>query len=223
MAIDKDFAQYCCELLSSAGPCTARRMFGGFGISTDGMSLAILADLGDGEKLWLKGDDAARSQYEAAGCAIFTYDAKGVPRSMNYFSAPADAMDSADAMRPWAALALQCAVRAQAAKRKPAAQPSVQPAAKTTAKTANKVAAKAAVQTGGKAAGTTQAAPSGLSQAVLVRAREAAIKAATKKPDTSNNLPSAKPSKPVVKRAAAPAPKPAAKRKSAKGASTAAQ
>jgi DNA transformation protein and related proteins len=193
MAIDKDFAQYCCELLSSAGPCAARRMFGGFGISTDGLTLAILADLGDGEKLWLKGDDASRSQYEAAGCAMFTYDAKGVHRSMKYFSAPEDTMDSADAMRPWAALALQCAVRAQAAKRKPVAKFVAKPA------------------------------QVGLSQAVLVRAREAAVTAAAKKPATSDSLPIAKPSKPVVKRAIAPAPKPAAKRKSAKGASTAAQ
>lgn len=211
MSISKDFASYCCDLLSSAGQCVAKRMFGGFGISTDGLTLAILADLGDGEKLWLKGDEATRSQYEAAGCAIFTYDAKGVPRSMNYFSAPEDAMDSADAMRPWAALALQCAVRAQAAKRRPAA------------KAAGKVEAKAAMQTVSQPIGKTQAAPSGLSHAVLERAREAALKAATKKTDVSTSLPIAKPSKPAVKRAAAPAPKTAAKRKSANGASTAAQ
>ena len=61
-------------------------MFGGFGISTDGLTIAILADLGDGEKLWLKGDDSTRSRYEAAGCKIFTYPAKGVPRTMNYFA-----------------------------------------------------------------------------------------------------------------------------------------
>lgn len=211
MSISKDFASYCCDLLSSAGPCVAKRMFGGFGISADGLTLAILADLGDGEKLWLKGDEAARSQYEAAGCAMFTYDAKSVPRSMNYFSAPEDAMDSADAMRPWAALALLCAARAQAAKRKPAA------------KAASKVAAKAAIQTISQPKVKSQAAPSELSHAVLERAREAAIKAATKKTDASTSLPSAKPSKPAVKRAAAPAPKTAAKRKSANGARTAAQ
>jgi DNA transformation protein and related proteins len=211
MTISKDFANYCCELLSSAGPCVAKRMFGGFGISTDGLTLAILADLGDGEKLWLKGDEATRSHYEFAGCTIFTYPMKGVPRSMNYFSAPEDAMDSADAMRPWAALALQCAVRAQAAKRKPAA------------KAAGKVEVKAATQTISKPVGKTQAAPSGLSHAVLERAREAAVKAATKKTDASTSLPIAKPSKPAVKRAAAPDPKTTAKRKSANGASTAAQ
>jgi len=41
---------------------------------------------------------------------------KGVSRSMNYFSSPEEAMDSLDAMRPWAALALDCALRARAVK-----------------------------------------------------------------------------------------------------------
>lgn len=117
-----DFANYCCDLLAGAGPCTAKRMFGGFGISTDGLTIAILADLGDGEKLWLKGDASTRSQYEAAGCKIFAYPAQGVPRSMNYFSSPEEAMDSPDAMRPWARLALECAVRARAVKPKPPRQ-----------------------------------------------------------------------------------------------------
>lgn len=138
MASPFDFANYCCELLSSAGPCLAKRMFGGFGISTEGLTIAILADLGDGEKLWLKGDESTRSRYEAAGCRIFSYAAKGVPRSMNYFSAPDEAMDSPDAMRPWARLALECAVRARASK--PLAKPKA--AAKKTAKKAVKPARK---------------------------------------------------------------------------------
>ena len=116
MPTNVDFANYCCDLLRSAGPCVAKRMFGGYGISTDGLTSAILTNLGDGEKLWLKGDEATRSRYEAAGCQMFTYAAKGVPRSMNYFSSPEDAMDSPDAMRPWAAMALECALRARAAK-----------------------------------------------------------------------------------------------------------
>jgi DNA transformation protein and related proteins len=140
MPINTDFANYCCDLLASAGRCVAKRMFGGFGISIDGLTIAILADLGDGEKLWLKGDDSSSPRYEAAGCKIFTYPAKGVPRSMNYFSAPEDAMDSPDAMRPWAALALDCALRARAVKGlvKPKAKKAVvKAAAKTTRKKAD--------------------------------------------------------------------------------------
>jgi DNA transformation protein and related proteins len=141
-------------------------MFGGYGISTDGLTIAIIADLGAGEKLWLKGDDSTRSQYEAAGCALFTYDMKGVPKSMNYFSAPDAAMDSADAMRPWAALALACAMRANASKRKPRPVTS----------------AKAVQQSTGQ---TTIAKATKLSPAVLQRAQEVAKKLAL-----SKNLPS---------------------------------
>ena len=122
MPTNTDFANYCCDLLASVGRCVPKRMFGGFGISTDGLTIAILADLGGGEKLWLKGDDSTRSRYEAAGCTIFSSPAKGVIRTMNYFSAPEEAMDSADAMRPWAALALDCALRARSAKPKKAAK-----------------------------------------------------------------------------------------------------
>lgn len=109
-----DFANYCCDLLASAGRCVPKRMFGGFGISTDGLTIAILADLADGENLRLKRDDSTRSRYAAAGCKIFTYPMKGVPRSMNYFSSPEEAMDSLNAMRHWATLALDCALRARA-------------------------------------------------------------------------------------------------------------
>jgi DNA transformation protein and related proteins len=138
MPTNTDFANYCCDLLASAGRCVPKRMFGGFGISTDGMTIAILADLGDGEKLWLKGDDSTRARYEAAGGKIFTYPMKDVPRSMNYFSSPEEAMDSPDAMRPWAALALDCALRARAVKGlvkpKKAAKLVTKTAAKTTPK-----------------------------------------------------------------------------------------
>ena len=54
MPYNIEFAHYCCDLLAGADPCVATRMLGGFGISTDGLKFAILADLGGGEKLWLK-------------------------------------------------------------------------------------------------------------------------------------------------------------------------
>ena len=112
-----EFVQHCLDLLASAGPCVAKRMFGGWGISTGGLTLAILADLGHGERLWLKADDTTVATFEAAGCQRFTYLAKGQPKSVNYFSAPEDAMESPALMRPWATRALDAAVRAQAAKK----------------------------------------------------------------------------------------------------------
>jgi DNA transformation protein and related proteins len=201
MTTSKDFANYCCDLLASAGPCVAKRMFGGFGISTEGLNIALLVDLGEGDKLWLKADHLSRSRYEAEGCARFTYDTKHGPRSVDYYSAPEEAMDSPDAMRPWAALALECALRARASKA---------PAKPRTTSPKPLVKAKAP-----KA-----------SQAKLKTAR-AATKAVANRavPASTARQAAAKPqvAKPTVKRAAAPAPKTSAARKSARGASTAAQ
>jgi DNA transformation protein len=91
-------------------------MFGAWGISTGGYNVAIVADLGAGERLWLKADGAIRSYYEVAGCERFTYTAKGVQRSVNYYSAPDEAMESAQLMAPWARQALECALKAHSAK-----------------------------------------------------------------------------------------------------------
>jgi len=93
-------------------------MFGGYGISTDSLSIAILADLGQGEKLWLKASQQSRGQFEAAGCERFTYLAKGKPRSMDYYSAPDEAMESVSEMAPWARLALEAALTARQPKGK---------------------------------------------------------------------------------------------------------
>jgi DNA transformation protein and related proteins len=120
-AANRQFADYCCDLLSTQGPCVPKRMFGGWGISVDGMTLAIITNLDKGERLWLKGDDVARARYEAAGCERFTFQMKDRLASMGYYTAPEEALDSQDAMRPWARLALECAVRARALK--PAAKP----------------------------------------------------------------------------------------------------
>ena len=82
------------------------------------VTLALVADLGGGQKLWLKADETTRGLYEAAGCERFTYLVQGSPKQMNYYSAPADAMESPALMLPWARLALQAA---------PCIQPSLRP------------------------------------------------------------------------------------------------
>lgn len=141
MAISKDFADYCCELLSGVGVPTAKRMFGGWGIYVDGVTIAVIADLtklgGANEKLYLKVDDMTKARFEAAGGKRFEMESKdGKPMGMNYYTTPDETMESPDAMQPWARLALSCALEAKA-KVKPKA-------AKLTAKTSRKVAAKKA-------------------------------------------------------------------------------
>ena len=113
-----EFRDYCLELFDSLAPhagshgIATRRMFGGTGFSIDGKTFAIIAF----EQLWLKVDDETRVAFEAARCEIFTYESASKTRTMNYYTVPPDAMESAALMRPWVQHAWSAALRAAADK-----------------------------------------------------------------------------------------------------------
>ena len=111
-----EFVTHCLDLLSTVGRCKARPMFGGWGISHEGLTFAIIADLGAGERLYLKTDAQTGLRFEAEGSERFIYTAKGKPMAMGYHTAPEDAMESPSLMRPWAQMAWMTAVHAQASK-----------------------------------------------------------------------------------------------------------
>ncbi len=102
------FVEHVLELLAGLGPVSARRMFGGHGIFLDGRMFALIAD----GTLYLKTDDASRGEFERLGLAPFTYARRGKPFAMSYHQAPEEALESAEAMREWAELAVQAARRA---------------------------------------------------------------------------------------------------------------
>ena len=111
MAAKNAFAAYCAELLSPLGQARVKPMFGGHGIYVDDVFIAIVM----GETLYLKADTATVPQFAAAGGTEFTYAAKGkASKSLGYWSAPAEAMDSPALMHPWAVLAMQAALRSRA-------------------------------------------------------------------------------------------------------------
>ena len=148
--IDKGFVDHCLELLAPLGATRAKRMFSGYGLYIDELCVAlILRDT----TLYLKVDDASRPLFVAAGCTPFTYEMKktGEVKSLGYFTAPDEAMESPAEMIPWARRALAAAVAARAAKpaskRKPAGAKAAA-AKKIVAKkaAAKKVAAKASAK-----------------------------------------------------------------------------
>jgi DNA transformation protein and related proteins len=109
------------ELLSAIGPISVRRMFGGTGYYAEGVMIALEAY----DELYLKVDAETKARFAAAGGRPFVYDGKGKQMAMSYWTVPDEAMDAAEAMRPWAALALAAALRKpvpKAAKRTKAAQ-----------------------------------------------------------------------------------------------------
>ena len=133
---DSGFVSHCLELLSPLGRTSSRRMFGGHALYIDGLCMALIM----GDMLYLKVDDAQRANFERANCKPFTYTAKDTEvHSLNYYTAPEEAMESAAEMMPWAQRALAAAVSARA--KAPSARKKV-PAKKVAAKKA--VAKKAA-------------------------------------------------------------------------------
>jgi DNA transformation protein and related proteins len=115
-SITDPFVLHACELLSGLGPCVANRMFGGFGLSVDGMNLGLIA----WDTLYLKTNADTEPQWLAAGGEPFVYAAKGKPMKLNYHTPPAEALESPALMLPWARLALSAALAAR--QRKPAAK-----------------------------------------------------------------------------------------------------
>ncbi len=110
-ARDEDIAWFV-ELLAPIGRITARRMFGGAGLYADGLIVGLEVD----GALYLKIDGQTRQAFTEAGGHPFVHDGKGKPITMSYWTPPDEAMDSPDAMRPWAQRALEAALRSAAAK-----------------------------------------------------------------------------------------------------------
>lgn len=143
-----EFTSHCVDLLSALGLVRTKRMFGGVGFYIDEVFIALIAY----ERLYLKVDAQTRPHFEAAECRPFVYDGAGKSVTLNYFSAPEEAMESPPLMQNWARLALEAALRARAAKpvsalRKTAAVPPAE-AAKPRKPAARAAARKAGGRTG---------------------------------------------------------------------------
>jgi DNA transformation protein len=104
---DAEFLAWLDELFSDFGPISTRAMFGGHGVYFDGRIIGIVID----EALYLKTDADTRDAFEAAGCAPFFYDSGGKQVAMSYWSVPDEAMDSPQALLPWARRANEAALR----------------------------------------------------------------------------------------------------------------
>lgn len=97
--------------LSAALPVTAKAMFGGIGLYSDGLFFALM----DGDQLYLKVDDGNRSDFESRGLGPFLpYGDPAKP--MHYYPVPEDVLDDVAALREWAEGALAVARRAAAKK-----------------------------------------------------------------------------------------------------------
>lgn len=110
MPSTNEFASHCAELLAPCGSVRIRRMFGGHGLYVDDLFVAVVT----GESLYLKADPQTAAAFESAGGTRFAYRAKGRSVSLQFWTPPAEAMDSPRLMHPWARLAADAALRSRA-------------------------------------------------------------------------------------------------------------
>ena len=96
------------ECLAPLGTLRIRRMFGGAGVSLDGLSIGLIAD----GVLYLKVDAETAPIFAAEGLEPFTFDKDGAPVALSYRRAPDAAFDDPEIMRDWVQLARAAAARA---------------------------------------------------------------------------------------------------------------
>jgi DNA transformation protein len=113
MANSPTFVDHVLDLLALAAPVEARRMFGGHGLYAGGTMFGLLDD----DELFFKTDEATRARFVEAGCKPWFYARRdGTVENTSYFQPPEGAHEDAEAMLPWARLAIDAALRARAAK-----------------------------------------------------------------------------------------------------------
>ena len=115
MAYDADFGEWVREHFRALGRLEIKRMFGGAGVYAAGVMFALLDD----GVLWLKGDEALRQAFVAAGSRQFIYPTKdGRTMSMGYWTLPEPALDDPDEAIAWARRSLDVAVKKASGKKR---------------------------------------------------------------------------------------------------------
>jgi DNA transformation protein len=113
MANRASYITFLIEQLSPLGEITTRRMFGGHAVYCDGTVFALVAS----DTLYLKVDDQNRAEFEAGSLAAF--HPFGDDRLvMQYYQAPPEIFENADALRRWGGGAIAAGRRGQAKKSK---------------------------------------------------------------------------------------------------------
>ena len=119
MSFDEGLYAWVEEAMEPLGRVTMRRMMGGATLYLDGTVFAII----DEGEMWLKADAVSDAIWDARGCEKFTVAFKdGKVDVMNYRRAPVDVYDDPEALRHWAALAVEAGLRGAAKKRPKRAQ-----------------------------------------------------------------------------------------------------
>jgi DNA transformation protein len=114
-------SEFISELFATFGAVTVKRMFGGAGIWSDGLMLAIEFD----GTIYLRVDEASIRDFEREGSKPFVYPRAKIPErigraSQSFWRLPERLYDDPDELAVWARRSLAIA-QSKAFKRRPAA------------------------------------------------------------------------------------------------------
>ena len=105
MPVSSSFRTFVIDQLSRVIPRVhARSMFGGVGIYAGDLFFALIAD----DTLYLKVDESNRPDFERRGMGPFRPYGEG-GEAMQYYQVPAELLEDAEALRPWAEGAIAAA------------------------------------------------------------------------------------------------------------------
>jgi DNA transformation protein len=113
VSVTEGFRTFVLEQLGRATPALrARNMFGGIGLYSGDLFFALMDD----DVLYFKVDDTTRARFEEQGMGPFRPGGEG-GEVMQYYEVPADVLEDAEVLAPWAAEAVEVARRARSRKR----------------------------------------------------------------------------------------------------------
>jgi DNA transformation protein len=112
VSVSEGYRTFVLEQLARATPgLRARNMFGGVGLYCGDLFFALMDD----DVLYFKVDDTNRPRFEERGMGPFRPGGEG-GGTMQYYEVPADVLEDAEALAPWATAAIEVARRARARK-----------------------------------------------------------------------------------------------------------
>lgn len=98
------------DIFAPFGPVTTRRMFGGIGVYSDGVMIALVAF----DELFIKTDSESVAVMEAEGSSPFVYEGGAKSITMSYWRMPERAFEDDEALIAFATMAKEAALRAKA-------------------------------------------------------------------------------------------------------------
>jgi len=111
MAVSESYRDFVLEQLGRVAPVTAKRMFGGVGIYSQGLFFALIAE----DRLYFKVDDTTRPDFERLGMEPFR--PFGEDSAMGYYEVPADVVEDPVQLTAWMNKAIAVAARAKGKKK----------------------------------------------------------------------------------------------------------